>query len=140
MITKADSSLRRNLAILYECQRNKTRQQDPEKFKLTINSEKSMCSSYLLPVLHHLTCKPSLYCKSSFGTINCHSKLNVNTLHQKDQQWEKKIPKKKGGGKKNKRKPSNAKYEIVQVLRAATSYNKTLENRNISKSPSQDFT
>lgn len=68
--------------------KNKKKQQDPEKFKLTINSEKSMCS-YLLPVLHHLTCKSSLYCKSSFGTINCHSKLNVNTLHRKDHQLKK---------------------------------------------------
>jgi len=35
---------------------------------------------------------------------------------------------------------SSAKYEIVQVLRAATSYNKMLENRDISKPPPQDFT
>ena len=35
---------------------------------------------YLLPIFHHLTCKSTLHCKSGFGTINCHSKLNIYTL------------------------------------------------------------
>ena len=38
---------------------------------------------YLLPIFHHLTCKSTLHCKSGFGTINCHSKLNIYTLLKK---------------------------------------------------------
>lgn len=35
---------------------------------------------YLLPIFHHLACKSSFYCKSGFGAVNCHSKLDIYTL------------------------------------------------------------
>ena len=101
------------------------KQQQHGKYKQTINSKKSLCS-YLLPVLHHLTCKSSLYCKSSFGTINCHSKLNVNTLRNTLEislvQIKFKIKNKnraRWGEQKKK-----FQVHLDQVLRADTSFNK----------------
>lgn len=56
--------------------------QDPKGFNLWYN-DVNITNMYLLPILHHLTCKPPFYCKCSLGTINSHSKLDINTLYQK---------------------------------------------------------
>lgn len=42
---------------------------------------------YLVPVFHQLACKPSFHCQCSFDTINCHSKLNINTLYVSQLDW-----------------------------------------------------
>ena len=47
---------------------------------------------YLLPILYHLTRKPPFYCKCSLGTINGHSELDINTLHQKLERISEEMP------------------------------------------------
>lgn len=58
-------------------------------------------NQYLMPVLYHLTCKPPFDGQCGLDTINCHSKLNINTLHHVHNVW-KITSKKKGEHEDNK--------------------------------------